>query len=60
MDKRRAKEIASSPVMANVTYNGNPIYIDGVSENKETANIHYLNQSSGVQEVSLNNLVEHL
>ncbi|PEI91022.1 small, acid-soluble spore protein, H family, partial [Bacillus toyonensis] len=27
MNKQRAQEIAASPVMANVTYNGVPIYI---------------------------------
>lgn len=59
MDKRRAKEIVSSPIMVNVTYNGMPIYIESINENNETVNIHYLNQSNNVMEVSLTNLVEH-
>ena len=59
MDKRRANEIVSSPIMVDVTYNGMPIYIESVNNNKGTANIHYLNQSSDVLEVSLNNLIEH-
>lgn len=58
MDKRRAKEIASSPIMVNVTYNGTPIYIESVNDNKETANIHPLNQPNNSQEVSITNLLE--
>lgn len=58
MDKKRAKEIASSPIMANVTYNGMPIYIENVNEDKETASIHSFNKPGESKEVSLNNLVE--
>lgn len=59
MDKRRAEEIASSPVMANVTYNGTPIYIENVIENKASANIHPLNQPGYRQEVPVTSLIEH-
>ena len=59
MDKDRALEIASSPVMANVTYHGSPIYIDSVNDNNETANIHFLNKQKNLQEISLTNLQEH-
>ncbi len=58
MDNKRASEIASSPDMINVTYNGRPIYIETVNSAKETASIHYLNQPQNSQEVSLNQLVE--
>lgn len=58
MDEKRAKEIASSPIMANVTYNGTPIYIEGVNDNKGTANIHPLDQPKNTQEVLLSNLLE--
>ncbi|EKQ57527.1 MULTISPECIES: H-type small acid-soluble spore protein [unclassified Clostridium] len=58
MDKQRANEIASSPIMANVTYNGTPIYIESVNENAETAQIHFLNQPKNSKEVSLNSLKE--
>lgn len=58
MDIKRAKEIASSPIMANVSYNGIPIYIESVNENQETANIHSLNQPKNRQEASLANLIE--
>lgn len=59
MDKKRAKEIASSPIMANVSYNGKPIYIESVNGNKKTANIHSLDQPSNKYEVSLTSLIEH-
>lgn len=59
MDKKRAKEIASSPVMANVAYNGTPIYIENVNDNNGTANIHPLDQPENRQEVSLNSLKEY-
>lgn len=58
MDKQRAKEIAASPVMANVTYNQQKVYIENVNESKNTANIYPLNQPNQKQEVPLNNLQE--
>ncbi len=58
MDKRRAKEIAVSPNMINVTYNGEPIYIQSVNEQNETANIHPLGQHDKQQEVSVTSLKE--
>lgn len=59
MNKQRAQEIAASPVMANVTYNGVPIYIQNVDENNETARIYPLNEPNNEQEISLSNLIEH-
>ncbi|AGK55346.1 small acid-soluble spore protein H [Bacillus sp. 1NLA3E] len=58
MNKQRAKEIAASPVMANVIYNGTQIYIQGVDEKNETARIYPLDQPEKEQEVSLNSLLE--
>ena len=58
MNRQRAQEIATSPVMANVTYNGTPIYIQGVDEKNETARIYPLDKPENEQEVSLNNLLE--
>ncbi|WP_297424993.1 H-type small acid-soluble spore protein [Clostridium sp.] len=58
MNKQRANEIASSPIMANVTYNGTPIYIESVNENAGTAQIHFLNQPKNSKEVSLSSLQE--
>ena len=59
MDKRRAKQIVASPIMADVTYNEMPIYIENVNGNKATANVRYLNESGNVFEVPLNKLFEH-
>lgn len=58
MNSQRAKEIAASPVMANVTYNGTPIYIQQVNEADETARIYPLDQPENEQEVSLDSLKE--
>lgn len=58
MNSKRAKEIAASPVMANVTYNGTPIYIQQVNEENETARIYPLDQPENEQEVSLDRLKE--
>lgn len=59
MNKQRAAEIASSPVMANVSLNGVPIYIQHVDEKNETARIYPLGQPKNEQEVPLNSLIEH-
>jgi len=59
MNKQRAQEIASSPKMANVTYNGVPIYIQHVDETNETARIYPLGQPDQEEEVSINSLSEH-
>jgi small acid-soluble spore protein H (minor) len=58
MDKRRAAEISSSQAMINVTYDGNPIYIENVNPNKETASVHSLDRPEYSQEVALSQLVE--
>lgn len=58
IDTKRAVEIAASPNMANVTYNGTPIYIEGVNERKGIANIHPLNKPDKAQVVPLNELIE--
>ncbi len=59
MNKQRAQEIAASPVMANVTFDGVPIYIQHVDENNETARIYPLDEPENEQTVPLNSLVEH-
>ena len=58
MDKRRAQEIASSPDMIDVTYNGRSIYIENVNPNKDMASIHYLNQPGNSREVHVTELTE--
>jgi small acid-soluble spore protein H (minor) len=59
MNTERAKEIAASPVMANVTYNGVPIYIQQVEEESGTATIYPLDEPDNKQTVSVNSLKEH-
>ncbi|MDE3838844.1 small acid-soluble spore protein H [Bacillus methanolicus] len=59
MNSQRAQEIAASPVMANVTYNGVPIYIQNVDEKNETATIYPLDEPENIQNVSLSSLTEH-
>jgi small acid-soluble spore protein H (minor) len=58
MNKQRAQEIADSAVMANVTYEGIPIYIQNVDEENETARIYPLENPDNEQEVPVNSLVE--
>ncbi|WP_028612393.1 small acid-soluble spore protein H [Paenibacillus harenae] len=59
MNKQRAMEIAESSVMANVSYEGTPVYIQHVDENNETARIYPLDQPEQEQEVPLNSLIEN-
>ena len=58
MNAQRAKEIAASPDMVNVTYNGTPIYIQQVNEENETARIYPLDEPENEQEVALESLRE--
>jgi small acid-soluble spore protein H (minor) len=57
MDAKRAREIAASPVMADVKYNGVPIYIESVM-NDNTAMVHPLGNPSYRQQVNLAKLIE--
>lgn len=58
MDINRAKEIAASPVMEDVRYNGVPIYIQHVDEANETARIYPLSEPEQEMEVPLRSLAE--
>lgn len=58
MDRKRAKKIAVSSEMANVMYNGEPVYIEQINQNTERVSIHYLNQPENSLEVHLTQLVE--
>ena len=58
MNIQRAQEIAASPVLADVLYNGVSIYIQHVDENKGTARIFSLDEPENEQEVALANLKE--
>ena len=59
MDAQRAQEIASSPIMANVTYNGSRIYIEHVDQGNQMATVHPLDDPSRKQSVPVTNLKEH-
>jgi small acid-soluble spore protein H (minor) len=58
MNNQRAQEIAVSPTMVDVTYNGTPIYIQHVDEKNETARIYPLDKPENEQSVPLSSLVE--
>ncbi|MBE4906920.1 small acid-soluble spore protein H [Bacillus luteolus] len=59
MNKQRAQEIAASPVMANVTYNEVPVYIQHVDDTNEMARIYPLDEPQQEQEVPVTSLIEH-
>ena len=58
MDVQRAQEIAASPVMANVTCNGESIYIEHVDQQMGLVTIHSLNNPNQKQSVSVTSLNE--
>ncbi|MCP3026388.1 H-type small acid-soluble spore protein [Halobacillus sp. A5] len=60
MNSQRAQEIASSSVMAHVTYNNAPIYIQHVNEENETARIYSMQNPENELEVSLAELIEEI
>jgi small acid-soluble spore protein H (minor) len=60
MNTQRAKEISTSPTLANVTCNGVPVYIQHVDESNETARIYPLGQPEKEQEVAVSNLEEFI
>jgi small acid-soluble spore protein H (minor) len=59
MNAQRAQEIASSPIMSNVTYNGTRIYIEHVDEQNGTATFHPLDEPNNKQSISVTSLEEH-
>lgn len=58
MDVRRAKEISQSPVMAHVSHNGSQVYIQGVDEQSETANVYHLKDPNQRHSVHVSELQE--
>jgi small acid-soluble spore protein H (minor) len=58
MNGQRAQEIASSPDMVNVTYNGTRMYIEHVDEQKGIATIHPLDDPNNKQSISVTSLEE--
>ena len=58
MDAKRAREIAASPTMIDVTYNGSRIYIESVNDGKQSAFIHFMDRPAVRLEVPLAGLIE--
>ncbi|WP_240375897.1 H-type small acid-soluble spore protein [Bacillus piscicola] len=58
MNTMRAQEISESPVMANVTYDGTPVYIQKVDSDNNTARIYALDDPDNEVSVPLDQLVE--
>ncbi|MEK3889393.1 small acid-soluble spore protein H [Bacillus sp. FSL K6-3431] len=58
MNKQRAGEIALSPDLKKVTYNGQRVYIQHVNEQSDTARIYPLDDPTNEFEVQLTNLFE--
>lgn len=58
MDKQRAVEIANSPVMKDVTYQGAQVYIQHVDEQTGIAQIQLLDDSDQTLKVDVTQLQE--
>ncbi|MBM7649082.1 small acid-soluble spore protein H (minor) [Bacillus ectoiniformans] len=58
MNVQRAKEIAESPIMANVLFNGVPVYIQHVDDEEATARVYPLDQPENEYSIALDQLVE--
>ncbi|MUK88536.1 H-type small acid-soluble spore protein [Ornithinibacillus sp. L9] len=58
MQKLRAEEIAQSPDMKNVIYNGKPVYIQHVNNNNETARVFLLDNPEQEFDAQLSRLFE--
>jgi small acid-soluble spore protein H (minor) len=59
MDAKRSQEIASSPNMVDVSYNGEKVYIEHVDQDNGKATVHPLNDPTNKLSVSVDSLVEH-
>lgn len=59
MNITRAQQIAQSPDMKHVTYNGKAVYIEHVDAQTEMATIHFLNNREKQQCVPISQLEEH-
>ncbi|MFZ4453761.1 small acid-soluble spore protein H [Salibacterium aidingense] len=58
MNAQRAQEISSSPEMANVVYDGEPVYIEHVDQQVGVATIHSLDNPDSIKSVSVTSLEE--
>lgn len=60
LNLKRAKQIASSPIMANVTFEGMPVYIERVNDITGTAHIYPLDEPGMRREVFISELTEEI
>jgi len=58
MHRQRAEEIAHSPEMHHVTYNGTPIYIQHVDMQSQTARVSSLDNQEKEFDVQVTDLIE--
>lgn len=58
MNTQRAQEIVESPKTINVTYNGEPIYIQNVDTSNQMARIYPISNPENEQEVPVRMLKE--
>jgi small acid-soluble spore protein H (minor) len=58
MNIQRAKKIAASPVMKNVTHDGIPVYIQHVDDQNETVRISHLDEPEVERNVPVDSLKE--
>jgi small acid-soluble spore protein H (minor) len=58
MNVTRAKEIVQSADKITVTYQGEPVWIDGVDEQTATARVHAENNPTDSKTVAVDQLVE--
>ncbi|MCR2821750.1 H-type small acid-soluble spore protein [Lederbergia panacisoli] len=58
MNRQRAAEIAESPDMKHVTYNGKPVYIQRVDDQNDTARVFRLDDPGYEFDVQVTNLIE--
>lgn len=58
MHRQRAEEIAHSPEMHHVTYNGTPIYIQHVDMQSQVARVFPLDDHDKEFEVQVTDLIE--
>ncbi|MFD3274169.1 H-type small acid-soluble spore protein [Paenibacillus dendritiformis] len=58
MNTQRAIEISASPVMTDVTYLGEPVYIQHVNEESGIARIYPLSNPEEERDVPVNMLIE--
>ncbi|MDY0409684.1 H-type small acid-soluble spore protein [Virgibacillus soli] len=58
MNRMRAEEIANSPDLQHVVYNGKRVYIQNVNSESDTARVYYLDDPSNEFDAQLSNLFE--